>query len=94
MLVRTALLIWLAWRSGHLSCSWLFPHFSVVELFNNLMRRATGKPNLWERRPLPDVQPDGSRQGTSRWCRLPTLVAVLGFAFTRIRETGPHSGLR
>ncbi|RKT44857.1 4Fe-4S binding protein [Thiocapsa rosea] len=43
----------IAWRYGRLYCGWLCPHFSVVETINALMRRASGKPNLWERRTLP-----------------------------------------
>jgi ferredoxin-type protein NapH len=76
-----ALFIWIAWRYGRLYCGWLCPHFSVVELINRLMRRASGKPSLWERRPLPELQPDGSRQIPNRWYWLPTLLAVIGFAF-------------
>lgn len=48
-----ALFLWIAWRYGRLYCGWLCPHFSVVELINGLMRRASGKPSLWERRVLP-----------------------------------------
>jgi len=44
------LFIWMAWRYGRLYCGWLCPHFSVVELINGLMRRACGRPSLWERR--------------------------------------------
>ncbi|MEZ5540847.1 MAG: 4Fe-4S binding protein [Pseudomonadota bacterium] len=52
--------IWVAWRYGRLYCGWLCPHFSVVELINALMRRACGKPSLWERDPLPERQSDGT----------------------------------
>jgi polyferredoxin len=45
-----ALLIWVAWRWGRLYCGWLCPHFSVVETINACMRRATGRPSLWESR--------------------------------------------
>jgi polyferredoxin len=76
-----ALLLWTAWRYGRLYCGWLCPHFSVVEVINGLMRRAIGRPSLWERRPLPAAQPDGSRLKTSRWYWIPTLAAVFGFAF-------------
>jgi polyferredoxin len=48
-----ALFLLIAWRFGRLYCGWLCPHFSVVELINSLMRRASGKPSLWERRTLP-----------------------------------------
>ena len=74
-------LLWTAWRFGRLYCGWLCPHFSVVELINGLMRRASGRPSLWERRPLPEEQPDGTRLITNHWYWLPTLIAVLGFAF-------------
>jgi polyferredoxin len=74
-------LLWVAWRWGRLYCGWLCPHFSVVELINGLMRRAIGRPSLWERKPLPTLQPDGTRLARNRWYWLPTLAAVLGFAF-------------
>jgi ferredoxin-type protein NapH len=74
-------LLWVAWRWGRLYCGWLCPHFSVVELINGLMRRAIGRPSLWGRGPLPERQPDGTRLTPSRWYWLPTLAAVLGFAF-------------
>lgn len=74
-------LIWVAWRWGRLYCGWLCPHFSVVELINGLMLRAGGRPNVWERRPLPTLQADGSVRTPKRWYWLPTGIAVLGFAF-------------
>ncbi len=74
-------LIYTAWRWGRLYCGWLCPHFSVVELINRLMRRASGKPSLWERKPLPQRQPDGSLERPNPWYWVPTLAAVLGFAF-------------
>jgi len=56
-----ALFLWIAWRYGRLYCGWLCPHFSVVELINGLMRRASGRPSLWERRvgaaPSPRPEP-------------------------------------
>lgn len=73
--------LWLAWKYGRLYCGWLCPHFSVVETINNLMRRASGKPTLWERQPLPARRPGGGRLTVSRrWWPLVGL-AVLGFAF-------------
>jgi ferredoxin-type protein NapH len=73
--------IWVAWRYGRLYCGWLCPHFSVVETINALMRRASGKPSLWERHPLPPQLPDGRilRPRPLYW--LWVGVAVLGFAF-------------
>ena len=76
-----ALLLWVAWRYGRLYCGWLCPHFSVVELINGLMLRATGRPSLWERRPLPSAAADGSPRRPNAWYWLPTLLAVFGFAF-------------
>jgi len=58
LLVGTVL-IWTAWRYGRLYCGWLCPHFSVVETVNCLMQRASGKPSIWESRPLPAPRPDG-----------------------------------
>jgi len=75
-----ALLLWIAWRYGRLYCGWLCPHFSVVETINGLMRRANGRPSIWERRPLPQIQPDGSREVPNAWYWIPTLLAVFGFA--------------
>ena len=74
-------LILVAWRYGRLYCGWLCPHFSVVELINGLMLRASGKPSLWERRPLPQRQPDGRIRRPDRRYWWPTLVAVPAFAF-------------
>ena len=76
-----ALLLWIAWRFGRLYCGWLCPHFSVVELINGLMRRAGGKLSLWDIKPLPERNPDGSRVHPNPWYWPPTLLAVVGFAF-------------
>ncbi len=74
-------LIYVSWRYGRLYCGWLCPHFSVVEFINGLMRRASGKPTLWERRPLPVERPDGRRLVPDRRYWLPAAAAILGFAF-------------
>ena len=76
-----SVLLYTAWRYGRLYCGWLCPHYSVVETINRLMRRASGKPGVWERKPLPELQPDGQRQTPDRRYWLPTLLAVFGFAF-------------
>jgi polyferredoxin len=75
------LLIWTAWRWGRLYCGWLCPHFSVVEMINRLMQRASGKPSIWEPRALPELQPDGSRQKPEARYWLLVVPAVVGFAF-------------
>ena len=72
--------LWVAWRWGRIYCGWLCPHFSVVELVNRLMQRATGKPSLWEKKVLPEKQPDGSIHKPNRWYWIPTLIMVLIFS--------------
>jgi len=74
-------LIYSAWRWGRLYCGWLCPHFSVVELINGLMLRAGGKPSLWERKPLPQRQPDGSLRRPRRAWWPVVWLAALFFAF-------------
>jgi len=74
-------LLWVAWRYGRLYCGWLCPHFSVVETINRLMQRASGKPSLWERKRLPEQRPDGRPLQVDRRFWVPTLIAVVGFAF-------------
>jgi polyferredoxin len=84
-------LIYAAWRWGRLYCGWLCPHFSVVETLNRLMRRASGKQSLWDRRPGPMAaallgerrlqEPDGSSTRVdARWWLAVAPMAVL-FAF-------------
>lgn len=79
LLLGAALFLWVASRWGRLYCGWLCPHFSVVEAINRLMLRASGKPSLWERKPLPPWEADGwPRRRDARWWALvvPTAVAV------------------
>src|SRR5574338_218821 len=76
-----AALLIVAWRWGRLYCGWLCPHFSVVETINRLMRRATGKPSLWERKTLPPRQPDGRAIRSDRRWWLVTVPLAVGFAF-------------
>lgn len=79
-------LLWTAWRWGRLYCGWLCPHFSVVETINALMRRAMGKPSVWDK-PSPRTadgrirQADGSSiQSDRRWWLITVPMAV-AFAF-------------
>ncbi len=75
-----AVMLWLIWRYGRIYCGWLCPHFSVVETINRLMRKASGRPSLWERQPLPEQQQDGTRiPPDPRWW-WPTVLAILGFS--------------
>ncbi|WP_428609747.1 4Fe-4S binding protein [Sedimenticola sp.] len=74
-------LIWTAWRYGRLYCGWLCPHFSVVETINKLMVKASGKPSVWEKNPLPELQPNGTIQKPDRRLWPVTVLAALFFAF-------------
>jgi polyferredoxin len=80
LLVVGGALIWTAWRYGRLYCGWLCPHFSVVERINRYMRRASGKPSLWEPAPLPARQPDGSLLPREPHYWFVTALAAVGFA--------------
>jgi polyferredoxin len=76
-----ALFLLAAWKWGRVYCGWLCPHFSVVETVNNLMRRASGKPSLWEKAPITPWKADGSRlRFDARWW-FAVLPAAVGFAF-------------
>jgi len=70
--------VWVSWKYGRLYCGWLCPHFSVVEMINGLMQRASGKPSLWEHHPLPEEQPDGRilRPNPLYW---PAVFLAVGF---------------
>lgn len=70
-----------AWRWGRVYCGWLCPHFSVVETVNRLMRHASGKHSLWDRKPVPPKHPDGSAFVVdARWW-LVTVPLAVAFAF-------------
>lgn len=71
----------ISWKFGRVYCGWLCPHFSVVEVINGLMRRASGKPTLWEKAPLPQRQPDGHVETPDRRYWLAALPAIVFFAF-------------
>lgn len=81
LFLLVGIFLYSAWRWGRLYCGWLCPHFSVVELVNDLMFRASGKPSLWENNPLPELQPNGTRIKPNRIYWIFTLLAVLLFAF-------------
>lgn len=57
----------IAWKYGRLYCGWLCPHFSIVEVLNGILRRASGKFSLWDKHPLPPSLPNGQTVATSRW---------------------------
>jgi polyferredoxin len=80
LLLLGGTLLWTAWRYGRLYCGWLCPHFSVVERINSYMRRASGKPSLWEAEPLPARQPDGRLLPRDPRYWFVTVLAAAGFA--------------
>jgi polyferredoxin len=73
--------LFIAWRWGRIYCGWFCPHFSVVEMINSLMRRAIGKPSIWDKETLPVKQPDGRILRTNLLYLLPTVLAAITFAF-------------
>ena len=81
ILLIAGLVIGVSWKWGRLYCGWLCPHFSVVETVNRLMIVATGKPSLWDARPLPGWQPDGSPRKVDRRAWVLVLPFAIGFAF-------------
>jgi ferredoxin-type protein NapH len=72
---------WTSWRYGRMYCGWLCPHFSVVEMINNLMRRASGKASIWDREPLAEKRPNGKVVPTEPAYWWAVVPAVIGFAF-------------
>ena len=71
--------VWVSWYYGRLYCGWLCPHYSVVEMINALMRRASGKPSIWEKQVLPEQQSDGTEIRPNR--RYWGFVAVVSVFF-------------
>jgi polyferredoxin len=73
-------LFWIARRYGRLYCGWLCPHFSVVETINLLLRRAIGRPTVWERVAAPERRPDGTLEprGPAWW--LLAMPVIVGFS--------------
>ena len=71
-----------SWKWGLLYCGWLCPHESVVEIINNLMRRASGKFTLWDRKKLPEEQLDGTHIKPNKNWWLVTILVIFVLAFT------------
>ena len=74
--------VFISWKWGRLYCGWLCPHFSVVEMINGLMRRASGKLTLWDKEYLPESQQDGTNIKTNKGWWGVTFLAVFIFSFT------------
>lgn len=73
---------YVVWKWGRLYCGWLCPHFSVVEMVNTAMRRASGKLSLWDKQTLPEHQQDGKHITPQRHWWFLTVLIVLFFSFT------------
>ncbi|MEH6589042.1 MAG: 4Fe-4S binding protein [Halioglobus sp.] len=71
---------WISWRWGRLYCGWLCPHFSVVEMINSLMRRASGKTTLWLNKRMPPQQSDGTTVTPNKAWWPGVAVAVMFFS--------------
>ena len=41
--------LFLIWKYGRIYCGWLCPHFSVVEMFNQLMLKQLNRVTIWEK---------------------------------------------
>jgi len=72
----------ITWKWGLLYCGWLCPHESVVEILNNLMRRASGKFTLWDRRKPPEQQQDNTRIKPNKNWWIVTALVIFILAFT------------
>ena len=73
--------MFISWKWGRLYCGWLCPHFSVVEMINSLMRRASGKLSIWDKEQLPEKQQDGTQVKTNKLWWIVTAFSVLFFSF-------------
>ena len=81
ILLLAAVFLGIARRWGRFYCGWLCPHFSVVETINQLVRKASGKPSIWDKKPGPPYHPDGTPALSDWrywWLAIPL---ALGFAF-------------
>ena len=77
-LLLVAAFLAVAWRWGRLYCGWLCPHFSLVEVLNDLLHRACGKLSFWDAQPTPR----GTRQPQKRWWPLFALACLMcGFTW-------------
>lgn len=65
LVIASALYIF--WRWGRIYCGWLCPHFSVVEMINELMLRWLDRVTLWE----------PSRQQRPVWLRVLASTLIL-----------------
>jgi ferredoxin-type protein NapH len=81
LVAGAVLFMLIAWRWGRLYCGWLCPHFSVVETINQLMRHSSGKHSVWDKKPVPGKNPDGSPFDVNPAWWPVTIALAIGFAF-------------
>ena len=62
----------IAYHYGRLYCGWLCPHFSVVEMLNNLLHRACGKLSMWDK----GITPRADGSADARWWPLFAISCV------------------
>ncbi len=70
-----------SWFYGRLYCGWLCPHFSVVEMVNNLMQKTIGKASIWDKGSMPEQDFYGNKNHYDKRYWLITLPVILAFAF-------------
>lgn len=74
LVIGTFLVI--AYRYGRVYCGWLCPHFSIIEILNDLMHRACGRYSLWDRSTTPKF---GRQSDPSWWITFAIVSVVLAF---------------
>ncbi|MFZ4791420.1 MAG: 4Fe-4S binding protein [Candidatus Competibacteraceae bacterium] len=80
ILLLATVFLGIAWRWGRVYCGWLCPHFSVVETINQLVRKASGKQSLWDKKLGPSCHPDGTPAPSDRRYWLLAIPFALVFA--------------
>ena len=81
VLLLAVVFLGVAWRWGRLYCGWLCPHFSVVETINQLVRKASGKQSIWDKKPGPPYHPNGTPALSDRRYWFLAMPLALVFAF-------------
>ena len=62
----------LIWKYGRIYCGWLCPHFSVVELINDLMLKQLNRVTIWEK---------ASRKSNGLLPKFIVFIAAISMAF-------------
>ncbi len=80
---------YLFYRFGRIYCGWLCPHFSLVETFNRLMLKASGKISIWIKKPMNKKQLDKLKiqKHPCWWLLLIPLVVAMGFVWALVLLT-------